>query len=85
MFGRGEPVDLQIRRLEADIVRVRFDQVAAQLQLEEAVTAEIRGLALVDGARAVQARCRRMVEEYAQAISSLQDEITELVPKQRAD
>lgn len=83
MFGHGEPVDLQIRHLEADIVRVRFDQVALQLQLDDAVTAEVRAMELTDGARAVQARCRRQIEEHAQAISSLQDEISALVPTPR--
>lgn len=83
MFGKGEPVDLQVRSLEADIVRARFDQVAWQHQLEEFVSAEVRGLALVDSARAGQTLARRHIEENAQAISSLQDEISALIPPPR--
>jgi hypothetical protein len=82
MLGR-ETLGSQIRRLEGDITKNRFDQVALQHQLEEAVQAEVRGMAMVDASRAIQGRCRRMIEDKAQEISRLQDEIADLIPKPR--
>jgi len=83
MFGRGGNVVEQVERLERDIIKVRAEQVALQHQLEDAVTTELRSMAAVDASRAIQTRCRRMIEEHAQAISSLQDEIAALIPRQR--
>lgn len=84
MLGRkGPTVTEQVGLLERNIVTVRADQRAAQHQLEEAVSTEIRALALLDASRAIQTRCRRKVTEYAEAICSLQDEIAALIPKQR--
>ena len=76
-------VTQQVTQLECSILAVREQQRCAQVQLEEAVEAELRGLHVVDSARAVQERCRRQVREFADAISSLQDELAELLPRQR--
>jgi hypothetical protein len=73
----------QVTQLECSILATRESQRAAQHQLEDAVTAELHALHLLDAARSVQTRCRRQVEELAAAVSSLQDELAALVPKQR--
>lgn len=70
-------------RMRRDILTVREDQRAAQQHLEEACAAEVSALHLLDSARAVQHRCRLRIEEDAQAISSLQDEIAGQVPRHR--
>lgn len=80
MGSRGtDPAEI----LRNDILTVRDDQRAAQQQLDEACAAEVSALHLLDSARAVQCRCRLRIEEDAQAISSLQDEIAALAPRQR--
>jgi len=73
----------QVAQLEGAIQKVRADQRHLEAQLSDAVINELRGMAMVDAARAVQGRYKRLIEEHAQAISSLQDEIAELIPKQR--
>lgn len=65
-------------RLERDIVTVRDEQRCLEHQLEDAIQSEIRGMSMADGARANQSRCRRLIEERAQAICSLQDELRDL-------
>ena len=86
MIGRGAKPETPAQRrdsLEQQILEVRHEQRARQYQLEEAVTAELQALTLLDQSRGVQDRCRRKVAECAEAISSLQDEISALIPRQR--
>ena len=85
MFGRGGALDDEqtIRELEGQITKIRFEQVAVQHDLEEAVQSELCGLGMVDGARAKQRRCREKVDELAKDISALQDKIADLIPKPR--
>jgi len=78
MAARGQVADL-----EASILKVRGEQLALEHQRADAIEQEHRALAMVDAARAIQGRCDRLIEERADAIGTLQDEIAALIPKPR--
>lgn len=81
MPAYGGPAQTRTQ-LEVDILATRERQRLSQQQLEEAVSAEIHALHLLDASRSIQERARRQVGEFADAISSLQDELA-LIPAPR--
>lgn len=83
MWSRGS-VQAKVAQLEGTITVTRAQQRDLQHRLEEAVTVELRALAQLDTAQAIQTECRAKIEECAQAISAMQDQIAELIPGQRA-
>jgi len=73
----------QVAQLQTDMAAVLAEQRALEHALEEYVSGEIRAMALLDGQRAGQQRCRRLIEEKIEAVRSLQDELDLLLPRQR--
>ena len=80
-WRRGDAITPE--RLRADMHRVRADQQAARQQWAEAIEGERRALEAAESFRAVQARCERIDQECTAALGMLQDEIDELIPRQR--
>lgn len=83
MWPRGS-VQAKVAQLQGTITATRAQQRDLQHRLEEAVTVELRALAQLDSAQAIQTECRAKIDECAAAISSMQDAIADLVPKPRS-
>ena len=80
-WRRGSPITVD--RLRGDMRRIRSEQNAARQQHADAVEGERRALEAADAFRAVQRHCELKDEEYTEALGTLQDEINELIPRQR--
>lgn len=63
--------------------QVRAEQEAARQQHADAVEGERRALEAADAFRAVQRHCELKDKECTEALGTLQDEINDLLPRQR--
>lgn len=80
---RQRAIAEQVVLLRTGMTTVLAEKRALEHAFEEYVSGEVKAMALLDGQRAGQARCKRLIVEKDDAIGQLQDEIDLLIPRQR--